>query len=112
MFSHHHQIQNEILHTAVSCLLGEVRYQCSVITDFNLPSNFITQQPKLPVKRKKRKANSRTQRTLDKERKRKERSLLKHVEEASSNVDDPSASRFQTLYKQNDRYRESKKSIQ
>ncbi|CAG2195132.1 unnamed protein product [Mytilus edulis] len=104
-----HQLQNETLHTAVACLLGEIRYHCSVIRDFELPSNFTIQGPKIHVKRKKRKSDSRLQRNMDKERKRKERQLLKQLEESTSNIGMPSSSRFQKLYEEDDRYRENKK---
>ncbi|XP_071150816.1 uncharacterized protein [Mytilus edulis] len=104
-----HQLHNEKLHTAVVCLLGEIRYHCSVIRDFELPSNFTIQGPKIHVKRKKRKSDSRLQRNMDKERKRKERQLLKQLEESTSNIGMPSSSRFQKLYEEDDRYREYKK---
>ncbi|XP_071153509.1 uncharacterized protein [Mytilus edulis] len=109
MDSLNHQLQNECLQTAVACLLGEVRYHCSVIRDFELPSNFTIQDPKIHVKRKKKKSDSRLKRNIDKERKRKERQLLKQREQSTSIIGEPSSSRFQKLYEKDDRYRENKK---
>lgn len=58
----------------------------------------------MPPKRRKCKHNSRAQRDKDKERKRRQRLSLKQVkrgEESTSDIDKPSTSRYQKLYKQN-----------
>ncbi|VDI36704.1 Hypothetical predicted protein [Mytilus galloprovincialis] len=65
----------------------------------------------MPPKRRKCKHNSRAQRDKDKERKRRQRLSLKQVkrgEESTSDIDKPSTSRYQKLYKQNASYREKK----
>ena len=74
-------------------LLDEVRYECSTIVHFNLPSDFFPgviqkstketgrENTKRTAPKRKRKANkySAAARKKDKERKRKERNLKKHA---------------------------------
>ncbi|VDI50596.1 Hypothetical predicted protein, partial [Mytilus galloprovincialis] len=106
---HKHHTDNYILRNAVSCLLNETRYHCSVIRDFNLPTAFLMENTKLPVKKKKGRTSSsaRSKRNKDKERKRKQRALQKN-EEMKDDPEKSSAIRFRTLYKTSSTYREKK----
>ncbi|CAG2194872.1 unnamed protein product [Mytilus edulis] len=91
MDAHGNLHESDLLQNAVACLMHETRYQCSVIRDFNLPSNYAIQKPKLPVKKQN------TNQTPD-------RKGIKTRSEKGSK------GRFlNTLYKTRDRYREDKK---
>lgn len=110
MDSHGQYLDNDLLRIAVAGVLHEVRYQCSVIRDFDLPSNYVMKDTKIPTKRKKAKTNSRLKRNKDKDRKRKERLLLKHTDESITlSTKKTTTTRFQRLYKTNERYKENKK---
>ncbi|CAC5394403.1 unnamed protein product [Mytilus coruscus] len=54
MDSHEQHADKSILQKAVAALLDETRYECSVIRDFNLPSNYLMHDIKIPPVKKKK----------------------------------------------------------
>ncbi|XP_071142082.1 uncharacterized protein [Mytilus edulis] len=107
MESHDQHVDHFKLQKAVLSLLNETRYHCSVIRDFNLPSDYLMDDTKLPVKKKKGRTSSstRSKRDKDKERKRNQRAFQKQLKDDPEKI---SATRVQTLYKTSSTYREKK----
>ncbi|XP_071145215.1 uncharacterized protein [Mytilus edulis] len=107
MESHDQRVDNFQLKRAVLGLLNETLYHCSVIRDFNLPSDYLMDDTKLPVKKKKGRTSSstRSKRDKDKERKRNQRAFQKQLKDDPEKI---SATRFQTLYRTRSTYRENK----